>query len=148
MRRVGGDGGPTPGENEKHSPLTHRGESRARTGGLRQEHKPRPRVTDRPTTERRPSRSPAIRGAPPPALAAATTTGGGVERPTPRPPAPASGDRSPLGLGGAGDGAQICDPEQRGDPALETCLLPPWTPRATGVAGLLRQPRQHPPPLT
>ncbi|KAJ1084349.1 hypothetical protein NDU88_004500 [Pleurodeles waltl] len=66
--------------------------------------------------ERRASRSPAVRGAPSPALAAATTTGGGVERPTPRPPVPASSDRSPLGLG----------------------LLPPWTPRAAGsqISGL------------
>ncbi|KAJ1208647.1 hypothetical protein NDU88_004030 [Pleurodeles waltl] len=60
--------------------------------------------------------------------------------PTPRLPAPLSGDRSPLGLGGAEDGAQIRDPEQRGGPALEMRLLPSWTPRAAGVAGLPRRP--------
>ncbi|KAJ1207984.1 hypothetical protein NDU88_003374 [Pleurodeles waltl] len=52
------------------------------------------------------SRRLTVRGAPPSAPAAATT-GGGFEWPTPHPPAPASGDRSPLGLRGAEDGAQI-----------------------------------------
>ncbi|KAJ1109932.1 hypothetical protein NDU88_007289 [Pleurodeles waltl] len=75
------------------------GRAEHRPEAFRQEHKLRPRVTDRPTTERRASRSPAVRGVPPPALAAATTTGGGVEQPTPHPPAPTSRDRSPLGLG-------------------------------------------------
>ncbi|KAJ1196928.1 hypothetical protein NDU88_000791 [Pleurodeles waltl] len=80
------------------------------------------------------------RDAPPSALAAATT-GGGAEQPTPHLPAPVSGDRSPLGLGGAEDVAQVRGKKAAGDG-------PPSSldPEGGGRCWAPPPARQHPPP--